>query len=241
LQSQLRFAYLRLNQEVHMLKSFLSVFIGLHLCFYPIGEAYAGKTNQEIPNEEIQTIHNKIEAHVYGYKKTKYYTAVEIAFTNKLNKYVEFTPKEIYLDDKVKYSKNLLSMDQIKEINQKKPSLAILPTALGIGLGIAALATSRSNDDLTFGLAVAALGMGGAALLTKGLENRAKSGHLIMFENNSIESIKRLPPGMTLGGVLYFSPTKNPSTISIIAKNKRGVVEKKVFPLKKAKKRRSRK
>lgn len=190
----------------------------------------------KMSGDNVQTIHNKIEAQVFAFKKTRHYTAVEIGFTNTTNKYVEFTPKEIYLDDEVKYSQSLLSMDHIRSIEHKKPGLSLFPAALGVGLGIAALATSRSNKDVAFGLAMGALGLGGAALLTKGFENRSKDNKLIAFENNTISNIKKLPPGITLGGVLYFPPTKKPKSITIIARSRSGAYEKKVFYLTKSKK-----
>ncbi|EKD52117.1 MAG: hypothetical protein ACD_62C00111G0002, partial [uncultured bacterium] len=191
-----------------------------------------------LPDSTIQTINNNVEVRLYAYKKTKHYTAVEIGFTNNTNHYVTFSPKEIYLDDEVKYSQSLLSMDQIRIIEQEKPGMAIFPTAIAVGLGIAALGTSRSHNDVAFGLAMGALGAGGAALLTKGLEDRAKQNKFIAFENNTITNINKLPPGMTLGGVLYFSPTKKPKGVTMMVKNNAGQLEKKIFLFKDLKKKR---
>lgn len=180
-------------------------------------------------DDQIQTINSNIEAQVFSVKKTKHYTAVEIGFTNMTDKYVEFTPQEIYLDDEVKYSLPLLTMEEIEEIQHHKPSNSIFPTALAVGLGIAALGTSRGNSDAAFGLGMAALGVGGAAVLTKGLENRSTNNKLIAFQNNKISEIGKLPPGITLGGILYFPPTKKPKSISIMTKTKNGSYERKVF------------
>lgn len=199
-----------------------------------MGPAYA--RDIEMLDTDVQTIHNSIEARVYALKKTKHYTAVEIGFTNPTGQYIEFTPKEIYLDDEVKYSQGPLTVEDVRSIEQKKPGLSLLPLAVGVGLGIAAIATSRSSNDAAFGLAVGALGAGGAALLTKGFENQAKQNKLISFENNTLSDIKRLPPGMTLGGVMYFPPTKKPKSVTIIARTKSGQYEKKVFDLTQVKK-----
>lgn len=185
---------------------------------------------------DVQTLNNQIEAKVLAFKKTKYYTAVEIGFTNPTGNYLEFTPTEIYLDDAVKYSQPLLTQEQMRYIERHKPSHSLLPLALGVGLGISALAVSPSNSDAAYGLGIAALGMGGAALLTSGFDDAAKQKKLISFENNSLSSIDKIPPGMTLGGVLYFSPTKKPVSITLIAKSRNGGYEKKVFSLEKKKK-----
>ncbi|MBF0104033.1 MAG: hypothetical protein HQM16_01790 [Deltaproteobacteria bacterium] len=215
-------------------KTLMIITVSLCLTFHRAAYAETIKTLAD----NVQTIHNSIEARIFAYKKTRHYTAVEIGFTNPTDNYIEFTPREIYLDDEIKYSQGPLTVDQVRSIEQQKPGLALLPTALGVGLGIAALATSRSNSDLAFGLAMGALSAGGAALLTKGFENQAKQNKLIQFENNTITDIKRLPPGMTLGGVMYFPPTKKPKSLTIIAKAKNGRYEKKVFDLGQVKKKR---
>jgi hypothetical protein len=194
------------------------------------------KEDQPVSDNDVLLINHNIEATLYGYKKTKYYTAVEIGFTNMTNQYVEFTPKEIYLDDAEKYSQPLLSADQVRNIEINKPGMSLLPTALAIGLGIGALATSHSNHNTALWLGVSGLTMGGVALLTKGLEDRAKQKKLVLFENNTISDIKKLPPGMTLGGVLYFPATKKPKSITIVSQSKSGGYEKKVFELTKNKK-----
>ena len=216
------------------MKKYLSIIlIGCFLISQPCVVLAAEKAKA---SSQIQTINNKIEAKVYSYKKKKHYTAVEIGFTNTTDRYVSFRPKEIYLDDKVKYSQGLLTMNEIREIESKKPGASLFPTALAVALGIGALGASRGSGDAAFGLGMAALSMGGVALLTKGLEQRAKQNKFIGFENNKIDDIKRLPPGMTLGGVLYFPPTKKPQSVTLIVKNRSGKYEKKVFNLKDIKK-----
>ncbi|MBU0504877.1 MAG: hypothetical protein ABII18_02630 [bacterium] len=216
------------------MKRYLSmILIGCFLISQPSFVLAAKKTNT---TSQVQTINNKIEAKVYNYKKKKHYTAVEIGFTNTTNNYVSFQPKEIYLDDEVKYSQGLLSMNQIQQIESKKPGASLFPTAIAVALGIGALGASRGSGDAAFGLGMAALSMGGVALLTKGLEERAKQNKFIAFENNDISDIKRLPPGMTLGGVLYFPPTKKPKSVTLVVKNSSGKYEKKVFNLKDIKK-----
>lgn len=219
--------------EINMRK-FLFVLLTTYLCIFNITPVYA--RNIKVLNDNVQTINNRIEARIYAFKKSRYYTAIEIGFFNPTNKYIEFTPKEIYLDDEVKYSLSPLTLDQVRSIEQKKPGFALLPVALGVGLGIAAIGASRGNNDVAFGLAMGALAAGGAALLTKGFENQSKQKKLIQFENNTISDIKKIPPGMTLGGVMYFPATKKPKSLTIIAKSKSGKYEKKVFDLSQAKK-----
>ena len=193
--------------------------------------AYA-KANMSI----VETLSNQMEAKILAYKKTRYYTAVEIGFTNPTSDYLEFIPKEIYLDDAVKYSQPLLTEEQMRYVEQHKSSFALFPAVAGVGLGIASLATSRSNSDVSFGLGMAALGMGGTALLTKGFEDQAKNNKLISFKNNTLNNIDKIPPGMTLGGVLYFPATKNPVSVTLITRSKKGSYEKKVFELSRLKK-----
>jgi len=211
------------------MKAISIVLLSICLSICNVSPVYARTI--KLPDDYVQTINNDIEARIYAFKKTKYYTAIEIGFFNPTDQYVEFTPTEIYLDDEVKYSLGLLPLDNVREIEYHKPGLALIPTAIGVGLGIAAISTSHSNSDLAFGLAMGALTMGGAAILTKGFEHQAKENKMIMFENNTLASITQIPPGMTLGGVLYFPPTKKPKSITIIAKSKSGKYEKKVFDL----------
>lgn len=183
----------------------------------------------------VQTLHNQIEAKVYSYKKTKHFIAVELGFSNPTEGYLEFTPKEIYLDDEIKYSLPPFEQSELESIVQKsRNQLAIVPAVLGIGLGIAALATSR-NRDLATGLGIAALSMGGLFVLSKVLEGEVKNNRLISFEENRLGTIKKLPPGMTLGGFLFFPSTKKPTSVTVIAKSASGHYEKKIFPLKKIK------
>jgi ATP:corrinoid adenosyltransferase len=217
------------------MKKYLSLLLVSCLVVVQVNSSFAA-SDRVIPDSHIQTINHNIEARVYAYKKKKHYTAVEIGFTNLTGKYVAFTPKEIYLDDEVKYSQGLLTMDEIRSIESKKPGLSLFPTAIAVAMGIAAVGTSRANSGAAFGLAMGALGMGGLALLTKGLEERAKQNKFIAFENNTFHDIKRLPPGMTLGGVLYFPPTKKPKSITIISRSASGKYEKKVFYLRGIKK-----
>lgn len=181
----------------------------------------------------IQTLDNNIQIQVHSYKKHKHYTAVEVGFINPLlDQYVDFTPAEIYLDDAVTYSLAPLSMDEVKKIESMKPSLAFVPAMLGVGLGIATLGTGLyGNSNATKGLATAAVSMGGVYLLSKNLETYSEKNKLIKFENNRLGSIDKLPPTMALGGFLYFPPTKNPKSVTIVARNKFGKYEKKTFDL----------
>lgn len=216
------------------MKRILSLFLVTYLCSFYANPAYARTI--KLPEDSVQTIDQNVIVRIYAYKTTKHYTAVEIGFTNPTDTYVRFHPKEIYLDDAKKYSQPLLTMDEIRKIESLKPGMALFPTAIGVGLGIAALATSRASKDAAFGLAMGALTMGGAALLTKGFENSARQNKFIAFENNTLAGITRLPPGMTLGGVLYFRPTKDPVSITLITKTKSGKYSKKIFDLTQGKK-----
>lgn len=180
----------------------------------------------------VQTLDNHIEIQVFSYKKTRHYTAVEVGFINPVDQYLEFTPNEIYLDDAVKYSLPPLSMDEVKKIEDMKPSLAFIPAMIGVGLGIATIGTSLyGKSNASKGLATAALSMGGVYLLSKNLETYSGKNKLIGFENNRLGSIDKLPPKMALGGFLYFPPTKNPKSVTIVARNKFGKYEKKTFDL----------
>lgn len=212
------------------MKKIISTLFTVYCVFFNATIAFA-KEDPVISQDNVLTINGDIVAQVYSFKKRKHYTVVEIGFTNPTHNYIEFTPKEIFLDDDVKYSLPPLTTDEVARIEQKKPGMSILPLALAAGLGIASLATSRVSNDASFGLGVAALSAGGAALLTSGLENQAKKNKLITFENNRLDGIKRLPPGMTLGGLLYFPPTKNPKSLTVIATSKNGSFEKKTFDL----------
>lgn len=178
----------------------------------------------------VETLDNNITATVYGFKKKKHYVAVEIGFTNPTGDYLSFTPTEIYLNDEGKYAKAPLPPGDVTDIVQRTPDAAIIPGALAVGLGLAAIGTGIAGEGkATKGLSIAALGAGGAYALTKSLENRAKTNKLITFENNSIDSIKRLPPGMTLGGYLYFPRAKHPTSVTLIVKGKDGKYENKTF------------
>lgn len=186
----------------------------------------------------IETVSGNVLTTLYAFKKTRHYTAVEIGFTNPTNDFIEFTPQEIYLDDAVKYSLQPLTINEITAIQEKDPGLSLVPLALGVGLGIGTLGAGiAGHGDLAEGLGIAAVSMAGAYILTKGLENQIKENRLIRFENNNISNIKRLPPGMTLGGLLFFPATKKPKSITIIAKSKSGEYEKKVIALSQIKKR----
>lgn len=180
----------------------------------------------------IQTLDNNIEIQIFSYKKTRHYTAVELGFSNPLGQYVDFTPSEIYLDDEVKYSLPPLSMAEVQRIEEMKPSLAFVPAMIGVGLGIATLGTRvYGKYNVSKGLGIAALSMGGAYLLSKNLENYSQKNRLIGFEGNRLGTINKLPPYMVLGGFLYFPSTKQPKSVTIVARSKSGQYEKKTFDL----------
>ena len=80
---------------------------------------------------------------------------------------------------------------------------------------------------------MAALGMGGAFVISEALESSAKDNHFVAFQNNSLDTIDKLPPGVTLGGFLYFPKTKKPTSITIVTETRPGHFEKKIIPLKK--------
>lgn len=201
-----------------------------------IAPAFPKSKKTEVP-AQVETLDNSITASVYSFKKTRHYVAVEIGFTNPTDGYLEFTPTEIYLDDQGKYSKSPLTVAELQGIESRNPGIGIVPGALAVGLGLAAIGTGiYGKNGAARGLGVAALGAGGAYALTKGIEGHGKSNRLIKFENNSLGGIKRLPPGMTLGGYLFFPAAKKPTSVTIVAKSKGGKYEKKTFYLQNVKK-----
>lgn len=179
------------------------------------------------------TIHPNIETTVYSYKKTKHFVAVEIGFTNPTNHYIRFTPTEIYLNDKHKYSVSLMPFEDLQHIEQRSTNISALPYILGAVLGIASIATSGSNRDVARALGIAALGVGGAFIISSILASKAKNNQLIAFQNNSLRTTKRIPPGKTIGGFLYFPRVKKPTSITIVSRSKSGTYEKHNISLKK--------
>lgn len=214
------------------MKKSLTLFFTLYFTLCQITPVFSARQSNTVNDDQVQNLSNNIQARIYSIKKTKKYVAVELGFENPTAGYLEFTPTEIYLDEDDHYSHQPLSLADIQAIEARKPGVGIVPLVLGIGLGIAAIGTGISgNDDASDALTVAALSMGGAYVLTKSLENQVKQNKLITFENNSLSSIKRLPPGMTLGGFLYFPAAKHAKSITVIARTKSGQFEKKVFDL----------
>ena len=210
--------------------------LALSLIFSPLAPTFAKSV--EFTEPQVETLDNQLQAKFFGYTKTKYYTSIEIGFENPTDQYIEFTPKEIFLDDDGKYSLPLMSKEEIMSIESRKPSNAIFPAILAGALGIAALGTSKGNKDVAWGLAMGAAGVGAAALATKGLEGRAKQSKLLLFEGNRLDVIDKIPPGMTLGGKLYFPPTKKPESVTLMVKTANGKYEKRNFPLIKEKRKR---
>lgn len=216
------------------MRSIIAQALVMSLILSPLSTALA--KSETYPNEDAptdtQTIHHNIEAKIYSIKKTGSYTAVEIGFTNNTDGYVEFTPKEIYLNDATSYSQPPLDNEAVMNaVTRHKSAARLIPLALGIGLGIAALATSRSSSDASFGLTVAALSVGGLYILSEALANQLENNRLVTIENNRINDIKKLPPGITLGGFMYFPKSKKPESLTIIAHTKSGAVEKHTFDL----------
>jgi hypothetical protein len=202
-------------------------FLVLSLSFLDVSPAFPKGASAQ-----TQEIGGGIQTTLYRYKKTRQFIAVELGFTNTTGGYVDFTPKEIYLDDEAKYSSPPLSVDKLQQINLNSGSEAsMVPAILGVGLGIGALAAGVSgHNGAANGLGIAALGMGGAFILSKGLEDASQQKKLVAFESNSFGDIKRLPPGMTLGGWLYFPTTKKEKSVTVVVKSKGGYKHV-VFPL----------
>ncbi|MBX7147910.1 hypothetical protein K1X76_02395 [bacterium] len=162
---------------------------------------------------------SNLEVTVYSYKKEAGFTAVEIGFTNTSDKYVPLNAQEIYLNDEGKYSLALLKKDDVQSLSEKHGNFSAAPLILGTVLGISGIAVGSSNSDVSRGLLIAALGMGGVFVISKTLEASAKNNKLITFEGNSLNTVDKIPPGMTLGGFLYFPKAKKPVSISIIKKH----------------------
>jgi hypothetical protein len=207
----------------------LASFLSLTLSLLPVSTTFAKK-----PAPISRSVSSSVQVTVYGYKKARDYIAVELGFKNTTDDYVDFTPREIYLDDAEKFSNPPLDNAKLQQIVMKSGSdVSMVPAILGIGLGIGALAAGASGHSGTStGLGIAALGMGGAFILSKGLQDSSQQRKLIAFESNTFSDIKRLPPGMTLGGWLYFPKTKKESTLTIVAKKKGAGYERLQFPLK---------
>ncbi len=210
-----------------IMKPMAKVMILALLCHLPL-VTYAKKKDPDII-PVVQTISPSLEATVYGYKKYKYYTAIEIGFTNLSDDYLAFSPKEIYLDETSSFSKPLLTMDQIRDIESRKPGMSLFPMLAGAALGIAALGSLKASENVAYGLGVAAAGFFVSSYFVEAFENRAKDGKFISFDTNSISDIKKIPPGMMLGGTLYFAPAKKPKSVTIMVKKEAGGYEKKVF------------
>ena len=217
-----------MKTKLHNIVCYLIV---VSLSLYQISPAFA-KNESPVPPPLQKNINNNIQVTVYSYTKHKKYSAIEIGFTNLTDDYVEFTPKEIYLNDAVKYAVKPLSKEQVFQtaINQKSKGRYI-PLAIGVGLGLAALGTSGANNGLSLGLGLAALSVGGIYLLSEGLRNSAEQNKLVDIENNPIYEIKRLPPHITLGGFLYFPAISQPKSVTVFSKTKAGKQQTLVFDL----------
>ncbi len=176
-----------------------------------------------------ETLDKNTEVTIYSVKKRHDFVAVEIGFTNKTNHYVLFTPTEIYLNDPQKYSVSPLPFDDLNELRVKETHYSLIPLGVAIALGISGAAVH--NHDAGEALGLAALGMGGAFVISAILEDKANNNQLVTFENNSLRTITKLPPGVTLGGFLYFPKVKKPTSITIVVETSKGVFEKKNIPI----------
>lgn len=169
------------------------------------------------------TLSPHLEFEVFSYKKERNFTAVEIGFTNTGNSYVPFKVTEIYLDTD-KYSLKPLTISQAKSVirNKAKASGRDISLILGTVFGIGSIAVGGSNPDLSKGLAITALSLGGVYVLSGVLKNKKKSNLLIGIENNDIRNVDKVPPQMTLGGFLYFPKAKKPRGITVVVENTKG-------------------
>lgn len=182
---------------------------------------------------KVETIDRNVAATVYSLKKTKSYTIVEIGFKNTTSGYVAFRPNEIYVNDRDKYSVGPMPFDKLQNIQHEQSKTVSTGSLVGaIVLGIAGLAVGNSNPDAAVGLAIAALGLGGVFIISAILENEAKNNRLIAFKNNSLQTIDKIPPDMTLGGFLYFPPVKKPVSVTIMVGQPGGGYEKKTILVK---------
>ena len=185
---------------------------------------------KSVPFSEPETLGRDIEVKVYSYKKYREFVAVEIGFTNKKSDYVPFTASEIYLNDSSSYSVAPLTPHDLDHVNLNRTHFSLIPLTVAIGLGIGAIGASN-HGDVARGLALGALGAGGAFVLSEALENQARDNKLVAFDANSLESIDKLPPNVTLGGYLFFPRVKRPTSITIVTKGGKQNYEKKTLPL----------
>lgn len=183
-----------------------------------------------------ETIDKNIAVKVYSYKKTRDFVAVEVGFTNMTDRYVSFTPREIYLNDQTKYSTSLLTHDEMNEVAAHRANTAknfsTASIILGTVLGVAAVGSAVGDaDEAAKWLGVAALGSLGGVIISETLSSAANNRQLVSFKNNSLRTVTKLPPGVTLGGFLYFAPVKNPTSISVVVETSKGHAQSRVIHL----------
>lgn len=177
-------------------------------------------------------LNSKIEFRIHAVKKVRQATLVELSFTNPTNQFLPFTASEIYLDSEDTYSIPPLSPEKYRDIMESGLSASAFPGFIALGLGLGALGSAiGGKGNASRGLAIGALAAGGVYVLTRSLENESRDGKLIGIENNSVTTIKRLPPQITLGGILMFPASKKPKSISIVTHDTRGHPQKITIPL----------
>lgn len=212
------------------MKKLICYALSLSLIFIQIPQALAKRSPQVVP------VSPNLEATVYSYHKSRHFVAVEIGFTNNTKHYIRFTPNEIYLNDKTKYSVAPMPNEKLEGLAKNRTSISWIPLVLSMGLGIAAAIANFYDDDLARDLSIAALAMGGVYLISAVLEQQMERKQLIPFRNNNLRSVTQIPPGMTVGGFLYFPYVKSPVSLTLVSKGVSQPYQKQVVSLKKVKK-----
>ena len=162
-----------------------------------------------------QKINSQIEMNIYSFRKNSDFMALEVGFTNTSSKQARLPISKVFVTDHEKYSVSPLSIYDLESLmndrrNRSANMAAILAVILGVGIIIAGY---NGNQKATTALGVAALGVAGVYVIGSALKSLAHSKQLLIFEDNSISNIKTIPPGMTLGGFIYFPWIKKPRSL----------------------------
>lgn len=187
-------------------------------------------------------VNNQIQANIYSYRRTKYFTAVEVGFTNTSNQYASFRPKSLKLSDGNNNQVRLLTEKELADIEfqrQYRGNVSIVPWLVSAGLGIATSIAylGGASGKTVRGLGMASIIASGVFLISATLESVARHKQLIVFRNNSISGVKSIPPQATVGGFLYFPAITSPSHLVLTHSGSK----KDVLSLKKVKKSRFKK
>lgn len=162
-----------------------------------------------------QKITNQIEMHLYSFRKNSDFMAVEVGFTNTSSKPAKLAISKFFVTDHEKYSVTPLNPYDLQTLINERRSRSsnvamILAVILGAGVIIAGYNGSNSTAR---DLGLAALGVIGIYTIGSSLKSLAHSKQLVLFENNSVSKAQSIPPGMTVGGFIYFPWIKKPRSL----------------------------